>query len=54
MHYSDNHVGFKAGLSTDQCKFMLKQTASYFVTHDSSVYAVFLDTSKAFDRVLHM
>ena len=26
----------------------------YFVTHGSSVHAVFLDVSKAFDRVLHM
>ena len=33
---------------------ILKQTASYFVTHGSSVHAVFLDASKAFDRVLHM
>jgi len=33
---------------------LLKQTASYFVTHGSSVHAVFLDASKAFDRVLHM
>jgi len=31
----------------------VKQTVSYFVTHDSSVHAVFLDASKAFDRVLH-
>ena len=31
-----------------------KQTASYFVTHGSSVHVVFLDASKAFDRVLHM
>ena len=46
--------GFKAGHSTDQCTFLLKQTASYFVTHGSSVHAVFLDASKAFDRVLHM
>ena len=30
----------------------LKQTASYFVTHGSSVHAVVLDASKAFDRVL--
>jgi len=26
--------------STDQCTFLLKQTASYFVTHGSSVHAV--------------
>jgi len=42
----DNHFGFKAGHSTDQCTFLLKQTASYFVTHSSSVHAVFLDASK--------
>jgi len=42
------------GHSTDQCTFLLKQTASYFVTHGSSVHAVFLEASKAFDQVLHM
>ena len=51
---TDNQFGFKAGHSTDQRTFLLKQTASYFVTHGSSVPAVFLDASKAFDRVLHM
>ena len=50
---TDNQFGFKAGHSTDQCTFLLKQTASY-VTLGSSVHAVFLDASKAFDRVLHM
>jgi len=44
-----NQLGFKAGHSTDQCTFLLKQTASYFVTHGSSMHAVFLDASKAFD-----
>ena len=29
---TDNQFGFKAGYSTDQCTFLLKQTASYFVT----------------------
>ena len=51
---TDNQFGFKAGHSIDQCTFLLKQTASYFVTHGSSVHAVFLDASKAFDRVRHM
>jgi len=51
---TDNQFGFKVGHSTDQCTFLLKQTASYFVTHGSSVHASLLDASKAFDRVLHM
>ena len=38
---TDDQFGFKAGHSTDQCTFLLKQTASYFVTHGSSVRAVF-------------
>ena len=50
----DNQFGFKAGHNIDQCTFLLKQTASYFVTHGSSVHALFLDASKAFDRVQHM
>jgi len=49
-----NNPGFKAGHSTDQSTFLLKQTASYFVTHGSSVHTVFSDASKAFGRVLHM
>jgi len=48
---TDNQFGFKAGHSTDQCTFLLKQTASYVVTYGSSVHAIFLDASKAFDRV---
>jgi len=40
---TDNQFGFKAGLGTDQsqCTILLKQTVSYFVTHDSAVHAVF-------------
>ena len=51
---TDNQFGFKAGRSNDQCTFLVKQTASYFVTHGSYVHAVFSDASKAFDRVLHI
>ena len=51
---TDNQIGFKASHSTDQCTFLLKQTASYFVTHGLSVNAVFLDASKAFDGVLNI
>jgi len=47
---TDNQFGFKAGHGTDQCTFLLKQTASYFVTDGSSVRAV-LGASNAFDRV---
>ena len=35
---TDNQFGFKAGHSTDQCSILLKQTASYFVTHGYKVF----------------
>jgi len=38
---TDNRFGFRAGHAADQCSFLLKQTASYFVTHGSSGHAVF-------------
>ena len=38
---TDNQFGFKAGHSTDQCTFLLKQTASYFIIHGSSMHPVF-------------
>ena len=42
---TDNQFGFKADHSTDQCSFLFKLTASYFITHGSSVHAVFLDVA---------
>jgi len=38
---TDSQFSFKAGHGTDQRTFLLKQTASYFVIHPSSVRAVF-------------
>jgi len=51
---TDNQFGFKASHGTDQCTFLFKQTASYFVTHGSSAHCAFSDALKAFDRVLRM
>jgi len=38
---TDNQFGLKAGHGTDHYTFLLKQTASYFVTYVSSVHAIF-------------
>jgi len=51
---TDNQFRFKAGHSSDQCTFLLSKIASYLVIHGSHVHAVFLDASKAFDRILRM
>jgi len=56
FYFPWNHrqsFGLKANHETDQCKYLLKQTAPYFASHDSSVHAVFLDASKAFEQVQH-
>jgi len=42
LRTTDNRLGFSAGHAADQCTFLLKQTASYFVTHGSSGHAVFI------------
>ena len=49
----DNQFGFKERHSTDMCIFLLKQLVSHYTQHGSSVFAIFLDASKAFDKVNH-
>jgi hypothetical protein len=48
---SDCQFGFKSGHSTTMCTFLLKETVAYYTRNDSSVYSVFLDATKAFDRI---
>ena len=33
------------------CTFALNETISYYMNNDSQVYVLFLDASKAFDRI---
>ena len=50
---SSNQFGFKRKHSTNQCVFLYKQAVSYYVNQNSPVFRIFLDASKAFDRVNH-
>ena len=43
--------GFKAKRSTAMCPIVVKEVISYYVSNDSSLFCVFLDATKAFDRV---
>ena len=45
--------GFKKDMSTTLCTGVLKQVISKYIQNESSVYASFLDASKAFDLVRH-
>jgi hypothetical protein len=48
---SDLQFGFKKNSSTSMCTFVMEEVVNYYVQNKSNVYAVFLDASKAFDRV---
>ncbi len=48
---SDMQFGFKEGLSTTECTFTMLETISYYNINHTNVYALFLDATKAFDRV---
>ena len=50
---SDYQFGFKQGLSTTLCTGCVKNVVSRYVHRGSTVYACFLDASKAFDLVQH-
>ena len=47
----DQQFGFKSGLSTTHCTFVLQETVAYFNYNHTNVYTLLLDASKAFDRV---
>ena len=50
---SDNQFGFTANHGTDMCVFVLKQVVDYYVNHGRPIFSVFIDSSKAFDKVSH-
>ena len=45
---------FKEKSSTTQCTFVVQETINYYLKHGSSVHAILLDATKAFDRVSFM
>ena len=50
---NDHQFGFKRGTGTDMSIFLLKQIISSYLQQGSPIFSVFLDASKAFDRVSH-
>ena len=50
---NDLQFGFKKGFSTALCSFTISETIQYYKNNSSNVYILFLDASKAFDRVKH-
>ena len=48
---SDLQFGFKHGSSTSMCSFVLQEIIAYYNEHNSPIFCLTLDASKAFDRV---
>ena len=51
---SDLQCGFKKDYSTVLCSFLVSESLQYYVNNSSTVYTLFLDASKAFDRINHI
>ncbi|KAJ2937484.1 hypothetical protein O0L34_g17527 [Tuta absoluta] len=51
IHVHDAQFGFQKGGSTDGAIFTMKQTIQHYLSRNTTVFACFLDLSRAFDRV---
>ena len=54
FHTSDLQHGFKKGLSTMTCTYVLGEVVNYYNKNNTKVYALLLDASEAFDRVSYL
>ncbi len=48
---SDLQFGFKQGVSTTHCTYVVNETISHYNFNRTNVHVLMLDASKAFDRV---
>jgi hypothetical protein len=51
LNTSNMQFGFKSKHSTTQCTFVVQEVINYYIQRGGNVYTMFLDASKAFDRV---
>ncbi len=48
---SDLQFGFKQGVSTTHCTYVVNETIIHYNFNRTNVHVIMLDASKAFDRV---
>jgi hypothetical protein len=48
---SELQFGFKHGVSTTHCTYVVNETINYYNFHKTNVHVLMLDASKTFDRV---
>ena len=51
---SDLQFGYKSNCSTIMCSTLVMETIQYFTQMRSPVYVLFIDASKAFDRLSYI
>ena len=54
LQTSNLQFGYKANLSTIMCSTLVIETIQYFNSINAPVYVLFIDASKAFDRMCHI
>ena len=47
----DNQFGFKPKHNTEFCIYTLKEFVDYYIQRDTTFLVIFLDSSKAFDKI---
>ena len=52
MESDSMQFGFKSGVSTTQCTWIVNEVTTYFMRRGTAVVACLLDCSKAFDKCL--
>ena len=52
MESDSMQFGFKSGVSTTQCTWIVNEVTTYFMRRGTAVTACLLDCSKAFDKCL--
>ena len=52
INSSNYQFAYKIDLSTNLCTSMVTETINYYFNGNSTVYALFLDASKAFDKLI--
>ena len=51
LYTCDSQFGFKSKHSTELCIYTLKEFIDYYKQRSTTVFVIFLDASKAFDKI---
>jgi len=53
LHSGDHQFGFKSRSGTTDALYVFRECVNHFTGNGSNVFSCFIDSSKAFDKVVH-